>query len=184
MGSPMRAAWVLLWWWAGYMGSLVGLTGPRSSWLPGFSCVEAASNWLANLSHEVPDYRTLGDPGASAGSLLGLSQGPEDSEAIARPVVGEVGSWGCCHTTGRQSWSWESSCRDQGSQTWCQIVRWVCGAEVPDTFGYRVCGVLKVVLACGSDDKASAHNAKDPESIPWSGRSPGEGNDTPLRYSS
>ena len=45
------------------MGSLVGLTGPRSSWLPGFSRVEAASNWLANLSHEVPDYRNLGDPG-------------------------------------------------------------------------------------------------------------------------
>ena len=53
------------------MGSLVGLTGPRSSWLPGFSCVEAASNWLANRSHEVPDHRNGGDPGASAGSLLG-----------------------------------------------------------------------------------------------------------------
>ena len=35
----------------------------------------------------------------------------------------------------------------------------------------------------GSDDKASAYNAGDPGSIPGSGRSPGEGNGTPLQYS-
>ena len=34
-----------------------------------------------------------------------------------------------------------------------------------------------------SDGKASASNAGDPGSIPWSGRSPGEGNGTPLPYS-
>ena len=35
----------------------------------------------------------------------------------------------------------------------------------------------------GSDSKASAYNARDPGSIPESGRSSGEGNDTPLQYS-
>ena len=35
----------------------------------------------------------------------------------------------------------------------------------------------------GSDSKASASNAGDPGSIPGSGRSPGEGNGTPLQYS-
>jgi len=35
----------------------------------------------------------------------------------------------------------------------------------------------------GSDDKASAHNAQDPGSIPGLGRSPGEGNGNPLQYS-
>ena len=35
----------------------------------------------------------------------------------------------------------------------------------------------------GSDDKASANNAGDSGSIPGSGRSPGEGNGTPLHYS-
>ena len=35
----------------------------------------------------------------------------------------------------------------------------------------------------GSDSKASAHDAGDPGSIPWSGRSPGEGNGNPLQYS-
>ena len=35
----------------------------------------------------------------------------------------------------------------------------------------------------GSDSKASAYNAGDPGSIPGSGRSPGEGNVTPLQYS-
>ena len=35
----------------------------------------------------------------------------------------------------------------------------------------------------GSDGKASACNAGDPGSIPGLGRSPGEGNGTPLQYS-
>ena len=35
----------------------------------------------------------------------------------------------------------------------------------------------------GSDGKASAYNAGDPDSIPGSGRSPGEGNGNPLQYS-
>ena len=34
----------------------------------------------------------------------------------------------------------------------------------------------------GSDGKASAHNVVDPDSIPGSGRSPGEGNGNPLQY--
>ena len=33
----------------------------------------------------------------------------------------------------------------------------------------------------GSDGKASVYNAEDPGSIPWSGRSPGEGNGNPLQ---
>ena len=35
----------------------------------------------------------------------------------------------------------------------------------------------------GSDDKVSACNVGDPDSIPGSGRSPGEGNGNPLQYS-
>ena len=34
----------------------------------------------------------------------------------------------------------------------------------------------------GSDGKASAYNARDPGSVPGSGRSPGEGNGNPLQY--
>ena len=33
------------------------------------------------------------------------------------------------------------------------------------------------------DSDGKAHNAGDPGSIPWSGRSPGEGNGNPLQYS-
>ena len=40
-----------------------------------------------------------------------------------------------------------------------------------------------VGLPCGSEVKASAFNAGDPNSIPGSGRSPGEGNGNPLQYS-
>ena len=35
----------------------------------------------------------------------------------------------------------------------------------------------------GSDGKASACNVGDPDSIPGSGKSPGEGNGNPLQYS-
>ena len=36
----------------------------------------------------------------------------------------------------------------------------------------------------GSDGKESADNAGDPDSVPRSGKSPGEGNGNPLQYSS
>ena len=36
---------------------------------------------------------------------------------------------------------------------------------------------------CGLDDKESAGSAEDPDSIPGSGRSPGEGNGYSLQYS-
>ena len=39
------------------------------------------------------------------------------------------------------------------------------------------------VFPGGSDGKESACNAGDPDSIPGSGRSPGEGNGNPLQYS-
>ena len=35
----------------------------------------------------------------------------------------------------------------------------------------------------GSGGKESACNTEDPAMIPWSGRSPGEGNGNPLQYS-
>ena len=42
---------------------------------------------------------------------------------------------------------------------------------------------LTFCFATGSDGKESACNAGDPSSIPGLGRSPGEGNGTPLQYS-
>ena len=42
---------------------------------------------------------------------------------------------------------------------------------------------IKKKKNCGSEVKASAWNVGDPGSIPRSGRSPGEGNGNPLRYS-
>ena len=42
---------------------------------------------------------------------------------------------------------------------------------------------LLVEFLGGSDGKASAYNAGDLDSIPGLGRSPGEGNGTPLQYS-
>ena len=39
------------------------------------------------------------------------------------------------------------------------------------------------MLPSGLDGKGSTHNAGDPDSIPESGRSYGEGNGNPLQYS-
>ena len=44
-----------------------------------------------------------------------------------------------------------------------------------------ICGVWD--FPSGSDGKASAYNEGHPGSIPGSGRSPGEGNGNPLKYS-
>ena len=40
-----------------------------------------------------------------------------------------------------------------------------------------------LILITGSEGKASAYNAGDPDSIPGLGRSPGEGNGNPLQFS-
>ena len=42
---------------------------------------------------------------------------------------------------------------------------------------------IVIKVNCGSDGKASVCNAGDPGSIPGLGRSPGEGNGSPLQYS-
>ena len=46
-----------------------------------------------------------------------------------------------------------------------------------------ILGVHQAVFPGGSEVKASASSVGDPGLIPGSGRSPGEGNGNPLRYS-
>ena len=66
-----------------------------------------------------------------------------------------------------------------------------CGRQVfPWTWGGEVSGWFKYItfdcalrLPCGSEGKASACNAGDLALIPGLGRSPGEGNGSPLQYS-
>ena len=43
--------------------------------------------------------------------------------------------------------------------------------------------IIQSKKECGSNGKASTCNARDPGSIPGSGRSPGEGNGNPLQHS-
>ena len=43
--------------------------------------------------------------------------------------------------------------------------------------------ILSIVFHRGAEGKESTCNAEDLDSIPGSGRSPGEGNDNPLQYS-
>ena len=47
----------------------------------------------------------------------GWRQGPEDSGAVAHPLLGEARSWGYCQPTGGQSQVLESGCRAQESQS-------------------------------------------------------------------
>ena len=53
----------------------------------------------------------------------------------------------------------------------------IAAMELKDTYS------LEVGFPGGSDSKASARNAGDPDSIPGSGRPPGEGNGNPLQHS-
>ena len=48
---------------------------------------------------------------------------------------------------------------------------------------HLLCTLFLSLLPGGSVGKESACNVGDPGSIPGSGRSPGEGNDSPLQYS-
>ena len=52
-----------------------------------------------------------------------------------------------------------------------------------DIVGAIIYRALSMGFPGGSEVKASACDAGDPGSIPGSGRSPGEGNGTPLQYS-
>ena len=69
------------------------------------------------------------------------------------------------------SWSW--LCMDQ-TLNLLQFIPWM------HFWGYLV---YSSGFPAGSEVKASASNARDPGSIPGSGRSPGEGNGNPLSYS-
>ena len=69
----------------------------------------------------------------------------------------------------------------------------LCGSSSPEhrqcselSLGWQQVGIHEAFtdnFPGGSDGKASAYNAGDPGSIPGSGRSPGEGNGTPFKYS-
>ena len=50
-------------------------------------------------------------------------------------------------------------------------------------FAVQLCLILCEPMDGSSDGKESACNAGDPSSIPGLGRSPGEGNGSPLQYS-
>ena len=55
-----------------------------------------------------------------------------------------------------------------------------CFLYDPVNVGNLISGSSYLGFPGGSEVKASAWNAGDPASIPGSGRSPGEGNDSPL----
>ena len=53
------------------VGCLIALVGPWSVWLPSCALFRGCCHWLAGLHHEAAACRTLGNPGASAVSLVG-----------------------------------------------------------------------------------------------------------------
>ena len=68
----------------------------------------------------------------------------------------------------------------------CPITSWQIDGETMETgrnFILRSSKIMALLFPGGSDGKASAYNAGDLSSIPGSGRSPGDGNGSPLQYS-
>ena len=78
--------------------------------------------------------------------------------------------------------NWSSRNRSKPKQLWRSVARKQRGER--DLISLHL-GSLLIDLGFpgGSEVKAPASNAGDPGSIPWSGRSPGEGNGNPLQYS-
>ena len=109
-------------------------------------CTDAAGCWLVGPGHEEPGCRTLEDPRASAGSLVGGVRVPKtpgllpthwwvkpDPRVSAKLLAGRAGSW-----------SLAAGPRDPRD-----CVRSLAGGgPVPDTTGYGVQGVPKLALAC------------------------------------
>ena len=62
-----------------------------------------------------------------------------------------------------------------------EVEIWVVG--INQGVGINIYAQYSMDFPGGSDDKASAYNVGDLDSIPGSGRSPGEGNGNPLQYS-
>ena len=73
-----------------------------------------------------------------------------------------------------------SSSSSLGSQVCLPSFR---SAKLLSCYRVFVCFLVAHRFPGGSDDKASAYNARDWGSIPGSGRSPREGNSNPLQYS-
>ena len=122
--SYMRVAWVLLLLQAGYVGDLVGLVGPWSSWYPGYP------HELRLLATEAADYGTSGGPRASVGSRMA-------GVRVQRTLV-MSGGWQqvCqCQSTGGQSYVLESGFR---AQRWS----WIAGGGE---------GALLIPLGPGSE---------------------------------
>ena len=70
-----------------------------------------------------------------------------------------------------------------------QLQSWVAELDMTERLHFHFDSIILLFTLIllgfpgGSDDKASVYNARDPGSIPGSGRSPGEGNGNPLQCS-
>ena len=86
----------------------------------------------------------------------------------------------------RWPWQVESSWSSDWTHVSCigrQILNHWTTREVLSYMSWFPSTYQALGISGGSDNKESACNAEDPGSIPGSGRSPGEGNDSPLQYS-
>ena len=102
------------------------------------------------------------------------------SKAMSEPAMWQFSSLGYFMTLSSISadtW-WAESTLHEASSGWLLFNSWL-----PESFFVDRTLGLSFVGPGGPECKASTYNAGDPGSIPGSGRSPGEGNGTPLQYS-
>lgn len=98
------------------------------------------------LDHKDTHCITPGDPGASAGSSVGRVRVQKVLRLLPTQLVGEARSWHWCWITDSKAicFSLVAGPRSPEMVSDCWWGRWL----VPDSFGYGIWGVPKLVLAC------------------------------------
>lgn len=79
---PKRTAWLLLLWRPDYVGSLLVLVGSCFGWLPGPALCECCWLLFTGAWSQAVVGRTVGDPRASAGFLVGGVRVPKTAELL------------------------------------------------------------------------------------------------------
>ena len=126
--------------YGGYMYSLVGLIGPQPIWLSDPALSKCCWLLFSKTAQGLVTRQLATEPQGASRLVLAhwwQKPGPEDSRAVAWPLVVKARSCGQCWSTGRQSQFLESNYRTRDPRTCFRQLVVGVGGLVPG-LGYGV----------------------------------------------